>query len=157
MHVHVDPETWLPIANKTNRYLIDRELQKSRSFTGIFGIRNQDLAVQEDQDGTICRREEEHLGITDRGIVGMRRLLLTLAKNLQKGVEPRHLQHPGGIPKGRRSLALRTPLRDVDPVELFLSGQPASVDAASLGKCVLTFLVGSAARSGADDDRRARP
>ena len=49
--MHVDPETWLPLANKTNNYLIDRDLQSSRSFTGIFGIRNQDLAVQENQDG----------------------------------------------------------------------------------------------------------
>jgi phthalate 4,5-dioxygenase len=130
VHVHVDPETWLPLANKTNNYLIDRELQRTRSFTGIFGIRNQDLAVQENQDGTICKREEEHLGVTDRGIVGMRRLLLTLAKDLQKGIEPRHLQHPDAF--RARSVAIDAP-RDVDPVELFRSAQPETVDAASLG------------------------
>jgi hypothetical protein len=130
VHVHVDPETWLPLANKNNNYLIDRELQKSRSFTGIFGIRNQDLAVQENQDGTICRREEEHLGVTDRGIVGARRLLLTLAKDLQKGIEPRHVQRPRAF--RARSVAENAP-RDADPVELFLSGQPETVDASTLG------------------------
>jgi nitrite reductase/ring-hydroxylating ferredoxin subunit len=130
VHVHVDPETWLPLANKTNKYLIDRQLQKERSFTGIFGIRNQDLAVQEDQDGTICRREEEHLGVTDRGIVGARRLLLTLAKDLQKGIEPRHVSHPQAF--RARSVAENAP-RSADPVQLFLSGQPETVDASSLG------------------------
>jgi phenylpropionate dioxygenase-like ring-hydroxylating dioxygenase large terminal subunit len=130
VHVHVDPETFIPLANKTNKYLIDRELQRTQSFTGIFGVRNQDLAVQENQDGTICKREEEHLGVTDRGIVGMRRLLLTLAKDLQKGIEPRHLQHPEAF--RARSLAVDAP-RDVDPVELFAAAQPETVDAASLG------------------------
>ena len=130
VHVHVDPSTWLPLANKNNNYLIDRELQKSRSFTGIFGIRNQDLAVQEDQDGTICMREEEHLGVTDRGIVGARRLLLTLAKNLAKGIEPPHVQKPQAF--RARSVAIDAS-RDTDPVSIFLSAQPETVDATSLG------------------------
>ena len=130
VHVHVDPTTWLPVANKNNNYLIDRELQKARSFTGIFGIRNQDLAVQEDQDGTICRREEEHLGVTDRGIVGMRRMLLSLAKNLQKGIEPPQVQKPQAF--RARSVAIDAS-RDVDPVALFLSAQPKTVEASSLG------------------------
>ena len=130
VHVHVDPTTWLPLANKHNDYLIDRELQKSRSFTGIFGIRNQDLAVQENQDGTICMREEEHLGVTDRGIVGVRRILLTLAKDLQKGLEPPHVKKP--LAFRARSVAIDAP-RDQDPVALFLSAQPETVDASSFG------------------------
>jgi hypothetical protein len=130
VHVHVDPTTWLPVANKNNNYLIDRELQKTRSFSGIFGIRNQDLAVQEDQDGTICRREEEHLGVTDRGIVGMRRMMLSLAKNLQKGIEPPQVQKPQAF--RARSVAIDAS-RDVDPVSIFLSAQPETVEATSLG------------------------
>jgi phthalate 4,5-dioxygenase len=130
VHVHVDPETFLPLANKGNHYLIDRELQATRSFTGIFGVRNQDLAVQEDQDGTICRRDEEHLGVTDRGIVGTRRLLLKLAKDLQKGIEPPHAGHPQAFRV--RSLTATAP-RALDPVELFRSGQPEAAEAQALG------------------------
>lgn len=130
VHVHVDPQTFLPLANKTNNYLIDRELQATRSFTGIFGVRNQDLAVQEDQDGTICRRDEEHLGVTDRGIVGMRRLLLKLAKDLQKGIDPPQVEHPQAFRV--RSLTA-TVARSADPVELFRSGQYQAAEAQALG------------------------
>ena len=130
VHVHVDPETFLPLANKANHYLIDRDLQVSQSFTGIFGVRNQDLAVQEDQDGTICRRDEEHLGVTDRGIVGTRRLLLKLAKDLQKGIDPPQVAHPRAFRV--RSVTATVP-RSLDPVELFASGQPQAADAQALG------------------------
>jgi hypothetical protein len=75
-------------------------------------------------------REEEHLGVTDRGIVGMRRMLLNLAKNLQKGIEPPQVKKP--LAFRARSVAIDAP-REVDPVELFLSGQPETVDSSSLG------------------------
>jgi phthalate 4,5-dioxygenase len=130
VHVHVDPQSFLPLANKGNNYLIDRELQATRSFTGIFGVRNQDLAVQEDQDGTICCRDEEHLGVTDRGIVGTRRLLLKLAKDLQKGIDPPHVQHPQAFRV--RSVTATRP-RSLDPVELFRSGQYEAAEAQALG------------------------
>lgn len=88
LHVQVDPETFLPLANMDNDYLIDREMQRTVNFTGVTGIRNQDLPVQEDQDGPICERDSEHLGTTDRAIVAARRLVLRAAKDLAAGTEP---------------------------------------------------------------------
>ena len=46
-------------------YLIDREEQRKYSFTGIG---EQDFSVQEGM-GSICDRTEEHLGVTDVGII----------------------------------------------------------------------------------------
>jgi phthalate 4,5-dioxygenase oxygenase subunit len=91
-HVVVD-DKWRPEANMENDYFLDREKQRTESFTGIPGTRVQDLAVQEDQDGPICFRHQEHLGTTDRAIVGARRLLLTMADDLEKGIEPVQPRH----------------------------------------------------------------
>jgi phthalate 4,5-dioxygenase oxygenase subunit len=71
-----------------NDYLIDRELQRTRSFTGIGGINTQDVAVQEGM-GPIADRSEEHLGSTDRAIVTMRRLLLEATRAVEAGGSPR--------------------------------------------------------------------
>jgi phenylpropionate dioxygenase-like ring-hydroxylating dioxygenase large terminal subunit len=74
--------------NLGNQYLIDRELQRTRSFTGIEGINTQDVAVQEGM-GPIADRSEEHLGSTDRAIVMMRRLLLEATRTVEAGRTPR--------------------------------------------------------------------
>ncbi|HTE85998.1 MAG TPA: Rieske 2Fe-2S domain-containing protein [Dehalococcoidia bacterium] len=90
IHSEVDPRTFRPIANKDNNYLIDRRQQGSgESFTGIRGIREQDMAVQEDQWGPVTRREREHLGTTDLAVIAMRRVMLREAQRLQQGIEPR--------------------------------------------------------------------
>jgi hypothetical protein len=126
VHALVDPKTFIPVANMSNDYLIDRELQKHSSFTGIYGTRGQDLPVQEDQDGPICFRHEEHLGVTDRAIVGARRLLIRLARELESGAEP---QQPTNAADFRiRSVAIEAP-NDVDPVELWNGGQPEGASA----------------------------
>ena len=71
VHAEVD-ENWVPIRNRGNDYLIDREAQKTRSFTGIEGLSEQDAAIQDSQ-GFIADRTREHLGPTDLGIVRFRR------------------------------------------------------------------------------------
>ncbi len=131
VHALVDPETFIPLANMANNYLIDRELQATSSFTGIYGIRGEDLPVQEDQDGPIARRHEEHLGVTDRGIIGMRRLLLTLVKDLQRGVEPPHVSRPKAF--RARSVVVTAP-KEVSPVDLFVAGQPETFVASSISQ-----------------------
>jgi nitrite reductase/ring-hydroxylating ferredoxin subunit len=74
--------------NRANDYLIDRQLQKTQSFTGIRGVRVQDMAVQEDQRGPLSDRTREHLGASDLGVIATRRTLLKQVAALQKGQEP---------------------------------------------------------------------
>jgi phthalate 4,5-dioxygenase len=92
---------------KSNDYLIDRELQKTSSFTGIRGVRVQDMAVQEDQRGPLSDRSREHLGASDLGVIATRRMLLKQLKALQKGQEPTQPHRPDIY--HLRSLALNAP------------------------------------------------
>jgi len=82
-----------PIRNIDNEYMIDRPLQKERSFTGINGTSEQDCSIQESM-GPISPRWEEHLGTADRGIIEFRRILLQLARDMQDGKEPEHAHKP---------------------------------------------------------------
>jgi phthalate 4,5-dioxygenase oxygenase subunit len=86
IHTEVDAE-YRPVRNKRNNYMIDRQVQKARTYTGIKGISEQDMAVQEGM-GPVVDRSREHLGTSDTAIIAFRRLLLNLAKDLQKGQEP---------------------------------------------------------------------
>ena len=54
-----------------NDYLIDRDIQRDESYTGILGVVQQDLAVTESM-GTVYDRTSEHLGTTDKAIIRMR-------------------------------------------------------------------------------------
>jgi phthalate 4,5-dioxygenase oxygenase subunit len=74
--------------NLANDFVIDRDLQKRKSFTGITGINTQDVAIQEGM-GPIVDRSEEHLGSTDRAIVILRRLLLEATRTVAAGGSPR--------------------------------------------------------------------
>jgi phenylpropionate dioxygenase-like ring-hydroxylating dioxygenase large terminal subunit len=89
IHTEVDPTTFQPLRNKGNEYLIDRALQRSgRSFTGIRGIREEDLAVQESM-GQIFDRTKEHLGSADLAVIAMRRRLLEAVQALaERGEAP---------------------------------------------------------------------
>tara|TARA_B100000809_G_scaffold178649_1_gene176279 strand:- start:1578 stop:2852 length:1275 start_codon:yes stop_codon:yes gene_type:complete len=89
------PGTWLGMANKTNHYLIDREAQRTESFSGIPNSmgRAQDAAMT-DSMGAIVDRTEEHLGTTDAAIIRMRRRLIQGARDLQEGIEPYAASHP---------------------------------------------------------------
>jgi phenylpropionate dioxygenase-like ring-hydroxylating dioxygenase large terminal subunit len=89
------PGTWLGKANKRNHYLIDREVQRTQTFSGIpteMG-RAQDAAMT-DSMGVIVDRTEEHLGTTDAAIIRMRRRLIQGARDLQNGIEPYAASHP---------------------------------------------------------------
>jgi phthalate 4,5-dioxygenase len=89
VHTEVDPVTFKPLRNKDNEYLLDRAVQRSgQSYTGIRGIREEDLAVQEGM-GEICDRTTEHLGSADLAVIAMRRRLLEAARALaEKGETP---------------------------------------------------------------------
>jgi phenylpropionate dioxygenase-like ring-hydroxylating dioxygenase large terminal subunit len=94
VHTEVDSR-FEPLRNLGNEYLIDRAAQKSgASYTGIRGIREQDLAVQEDQRGPVSDRVREHLGTSDRAVIATRRRLLHQLAELARGVEPAEPFHP---------------------------------------------------------------
>ena len=76
------------LANRANDYLLDRAKQRAENFTGMRGIRDEDLAVQEDQYGAIADRTKEHLGTSDAAVIAMRRRLLAAVYDLQQGQEP---------------------------------------------------------------------
>jgi phthalate 4,5-dioxygenase oxygenase subunit len=74
-----------------NDYLIDREAQRTLSYTGIVGVGNQDYAVTESM-GSIYDRSQEHLATTDKAIIHMREQLIRAAKDLTAGIEPPRLE-----------------------------------------------------------------
>jgi phenylpropionate dioxygenase-like ring-hydroxylating dioxygenase large terminal subunit len=80
-------EDFVPLRNLANNYLIDRQLQKTVTFSGIKGVAEQDAMIQESQ-GPISDRSTEHLTATDVAIVQFRRLILGLARALAEGKEP---------------------------------------------------------------------
>jgi nitrite reductase/ring-hydroxylating ferredoxin subunit len=92
VHTEVD-KNFRPVRNRDNNYGLDRQLQKTKNYTGIRGIREQDIAVQESM-GPIYDRRKEHLGSSDAAIISMRRRMLQAIKNLQEGREPYEVSHP---------------------------------------------------------------
>jgi hypothetical protein len=41
------PGTFIPKRNRSNDYLLDREIQRTTTYTGIWGVNDQDRAIQE--------------------------------------------------------------------------------------------------------------
>lgn len=96
VHCKYVPGTYLPLANKSNDYLMNRNAQKAGlTYSGIESIAIQDAAMQESM-GPICDRSNEKLAPTDKGIMMARRKIFKAIKNLQKngeippGVDPAH-------------------------------------------------------------------
>ena len=92
LHAQVD-ERYRPIRNKDNNYQIDRLEQKTTTFTGIKGISEQDMAMQESM-GPLVDRSLEHLGTTDTAVIAFRRRLLNLVRDLEQGKEPEAPHRP---------------------------------------------------------------
>ncbi|HTE86009.1 MAG TPA: aromatic ring-hydroxylating dioxygenase subunit alpha, partial [Dehalococcoidia bacterium] len=82
----------IPTRNKSNDYLIDRQEQRTLTFTGIKGTGEQDFSVQEGM-GTIADRSRERLGVTDIGIIAMRRRLFKESTDVLEGTEPYSASH----------------------------------------------------------------
>jgi len=88
MYAELIPSTYLPVANKRNDYLIDRELQKTgRYYSGVKGIGMQDASLQESM-GPLQDRSVENLVSTDNAIIMARNRLLKASKNLENGITP---------------------------------------------------------------------
>jgi len=75
------------VRNKGNDWLIERDVQKTDTFTGIKGINTQDRATQESM-GKVIDRTKEHLGTADRAIIATRKLLQQAIQVTQDGGDP---------------------------------------------------------------------
>jgi phenylpropionate dioxygenase-like ring-hydroxylating dioxygenase large terminal subunit len=88
IHCKYVPGTFIPLANRTNDYLMDRAKQKSGElYSGIESIAIQDSSLQESM-GPIQDRTKETLTTTDRGIVQARRKLMAAATALAESGTP---------------------------------------------------------------------
>ena len=85
--LHVDPVTFRSKANRSNDYLLDRQVQRTETFSGIDGINAQDRALQESM-GRIVDRSKEHLGPADKAIIQARKLLRQAVKTVEAGGTP---------------------------------------------------------------------
>jgi nitrite reductase/ring-hydroxylating ferredoxin subunit len=110
-------DTFLPLANKSNDYLLDRRLQKTTTFTGILGVNEQDRSLQEylpgrDGERGLVDRSREFLVASDAPVVAARRRLVKLATDLQEGIEPK-MASQGDFYRVR-PLSKLTPIVDFD-------------------------------------------
>lgn len=88
IHCKYVPGTYIPLANKSNDYLMDRARQKSGElYSGVESIAIQDASLQESM-GAIQDRSKENLTSTDRGIVQARRRLIAAATALAEDGTP---------------------------------------------------------------------
>jgi phthalate 4,5-dioxygenase len=88
IHVEVLPDTFRPVINKDNDYMIDRAAQKAgRTYSGVKGIAMQDASIQESM-GPIVDRTKENLVSTDNAIIMARHRLRRAALALRKGTTP---------------------------------------------------------------------
>jgi phenylpropionate dioxygenase-like ring-hydroxylating dioxygenase large terminal subunit len=80
------------VRNAANDYLIDRERQRTQSYTGITAVNpaEQDGCATESM-GAIFDRSREHLGYSDKTIIALRKLLLKSVNDVAEGGEPPHL------------------------------------------------------------------
>ena len=82
---------YLPLRNRANRYLQDREEMKTKTFSGMgLFFPEHDLFAAESM-GPVADRPHEHLGSTDRPIIAARRMMLRAIRGLQEGSEPAHV------------------------------------------------------------------
>jgi phthalate 4,5-dioxygenase oxygenase subunit len=85
---------WWPEACMDNDFLMNREVKKTKSFTGIPSVRAQDDAVITSM-GAIMDRTREHLGTADATIIRVRRRMLEAAKAFRdRGTTPPGVNHP---------------------------------------------------------------
>jgi hypothetical protein len=103
------------IRNASNRYLQDREEQRTSTFTGMGPTFIVQDAMANETQGPIHDRTKEMLGTADMAIAGWRRMLLRAIRTVQDGGEP-----PGRITDRR--------VNAVDPLFLKRNTPPSEGD-----------------------------
>jgi phthalate 4,5-dioxygenase len=86
-------DRWRLVADAENDYLIDRDLQRTESYSGINGIYLQDQAVTESM-GDIVDHTFEHLAISDLMITRTRRRMILAARAFAEGETPPGVDYP---------------------------------------------------------------
>lgn len=129
-HRRVIPGTTRPTERLDNDYLIDRQQQKTVSFTGIAGIRAQDAMVSESA-GPIVDRTREHLGSSDRAVVAMRRSLMEAARACVDGQRPVGPDHPYLYGVRATQTVLPEALDPTESDELMGTARPKDLPAAA--------------------------
>jgi phenylpropionate dioxygenase-like ring-hydroxylating dioxygenase large terminal subunit len=115
------PRSWA-VARLDNDYRIDREEQRTTTYTGIATVPLQDDAMITSM-GAIADRTREHMGTADAMIIRVRRFLLNAVRALgEKGTVPPGVDNPGGYRK--RSSQIILP-RDVAWNEVLLDWHEA--------------------------------
>jgi phenylpropionate dioxygenase-like ring-hydroxylating dioxygenase large terminal subunit len=85
---------WWPEACIENDFLMNRDVKRTKSFTGIPSVRLQDDAVITSM-GAIMDRTKEHLGTADATIIRVRRRMLEAARAFrERGVTPPGADRP---------------------------------------------------------------
>jgi phthalate 4,5-dioxygenase oxygenase subunit len=74
-------------ANASNLYLQDREMMRTKNYSGIANAVLQDLAINETQ-GPVYDRRTEHLGTSDVAIITLRRRMLQAVRSFMDGGDP---------------------------------------------------------------------
>ncbi len=72
------------VRSRDNDYLQDRGAMKNGDFSGILGVPNQDMAMQETM-GAIVDRSKENLGASDLAVVRFRQLMLHAVREFMDG------------------------------------------------------------------------
>jgi len=78
------------IRNLQNNYLQDRQRQATTDYTGIENFLNHDGCATETM-GPIYDRTREHLGVSDKAVIAVRKYLINAVKEFQDGKEPPHI------------------------------------------------------------------
>jgi phenylpropionate dioxygenase-like ring-hydroxylating dioxygenase large terminal subunit len=114
---HVDQTNFRSRARRENDYLLDRQAQRTESYSGIDGVNTQDRAIQESM-GRIVDRSKEYLGPADKAIIQTRRLPLKAVRTVAAGGTP------DGVAPSYYTLTCGTgPIpRDADWREVFAPG-----------------------------------
>ena len=82
-----------------NDYQIDRDEQRNKTFLGLgMNFLNHDAMATETM-GHIYDRTTEHLGVSDKGVIAVRRFLLRACEALQKGEPLPHTSKDPELPQ----------------------------------------------------------
>ena len=65
-------------------------MQKTVNFTGIEDFLNHDACATESM-GSIFDRSKEHLGVSDKAVIAVRKFLLNSVKVVKEDKEPPHI------------------------------------------------------------------